>query len=69
VTTAATARADLSDAALARVTRALAANAGRYDRTAEFPAGRRRAHRGRPPHPRRPPLIRPAGLRPAAPRA
>jgi butyryl-CoA dehydrogenase len=37
VTTAATARADLSDAALARVTQALAANAGRYDRTAEFP--------------------------------
>jgi alkylation response protein AidB-like acyl-CoA dehydrogenase len=36
-TTAATARADLSDAALARVTRALAANAERYDRTAEFP--------------------------------
>ena len=37
MTTAATARADLSDAALARVTQALAANAGRYDRTAEFP--------------------------------
>ena len=31
------ARADLSDAALARVTQALAANAARYDRTGEFP--------------------------------
>jgi alkylation response protein AidB-like acyl-CoA dehydrogenase len=37
VSVATDARADLSDAALARVTQALAANAARYDRTAEFP--------------------------------